>query len=71
MKTMPDRFIECRWSTTRKSIAALGVGQAKDFPASEYFNVKSSVERMNDAYNGIKQWIISGGKNRPYVKRLK
>lgn len=43
-------------------------GQVLTFPLSEYFNCKSSVERLNDAYAGARQW---SRKKRTTVTRIR
>jgi len=71
MSTMTNRFIISRWSPTRKSIHDLKVGGNAHFEPDEYYNVKSSVERLNDAYGGEKVWQMTGRKCGILVNRIK
>jgi hypothetical protein len=68
---LPARFQTMRWSSTRKAIHALAIGQSIVFPREEYFNAATSVKRLNEAYEGQQVWKITGGKPRPTVTRLK
>lgn len=66
---MTHRFQRSRWSDTRKSIHDLPLNSHLNLPATEYFNAKASVERLNDAY-GTTKWRITGGRNFPKVIRI-
>lgn len=68
MSSMTERFHRHRWSATRQEIDRMGVGQTINFPAGEYFNCKSSVERLNDAYGSARVWTL---KHRTEVTRIK
>lgn len=68
---MTARFQVSRWSATRRKIHALGVRKCARFPKKEYFNVAASVARLNDAYAGMRQWVISGGRKMPTAKRIR
>jgi hypothetical protein len=56
MPTLTKRFQRARWSSTRKRIDAMEPGQRRYFPRTDYFNCKSSVMRLNDAYEGTRVW---------------
>lgn len=60
MSTMVSRFQRWRWSPVRKAIAGMPPESRKTFNPSEYFNCKSSVDRLNDAYEGDRRWEVSG-----------
>lgn len=71
MSIMTARFNRTRWSKTRIQIDAMSSGTELTFPASQYFNCKSSVERLGDAYGGERKYSMSGGKkSRITVKRI-
>ena len=68
MSAMTERFQRSRWAPTRQEIERMGAGQTITFPDSEYFDCKSSVERLNDAYGSARKWTL---KNRTEVTRIK
>lgn len=53
---MVSRFQKSRWSPTRQQMHDMQSGDQKTFPGAEYFNVHSTVMRLNDAYCGGKTW---------------
>lgn len=67
---MVARFERRRWSPERKTVHALKVGQRRAFHAKQYFNVYSSVSRLNDAYEGQRVWKMRHSPF-PVVTRLK
>lgn len=69
--TLTDRFCRARWSKTRREIDAMAPGTELVFTGKEYFNAKSSVERLNDAYDGARQWTMVRAKGVVTVKRIK
>lgn len=71
MSVMSDRFFRARWSETRKRIDDMRVGDSLKFPPDEYVNAKSSVERLNEAYAGEREWVLVAKQTAPYSKRLK
>lgn len=58
MKTLPlvKRFQMSRWSAVRKAIHNMPISMCSYFPPKHYFNVKASIERLNDAYEGTRLW---------------
>lgn len=66
--TMIDRFQRTRWSDTRKAIDALPIGGTATFTGKQYYNAKASTDRLNDAYDGKRQYVIRGLIN-PTVTR--
>lgn len=71
MSTMTARFHRGRWSETRKQIDAMAPGDSLTFTEGQYFNAKASVERLNDAYAGMKIWSLSLNNKAPTVTRTK
>jgi hypothetical protein len=68
---MTDRFVRSRWSETRRQIDAMAKGEILTFNASQYFNAKASVDRLNDAYVGKRKWKLTRSKNTSTVTRTK
>lgn len=68
---MIARFQRRRWSNTRLRIEALSRGESATFTAPEYFNAKSSTERLNDAYADVRQWRIRCHLREATVTRTK
>lgn len=52
MSKISDNFQRWRWSEVRKQIDAMKPGTTLRFTCDKYFNVKSSVEHLSDAYDG-------------------
>lgn len=68
---MISRFQTARWSDTRKKIHALEAGQSLSFPQAEYFNAKSSADRLTEAYGGEREYKCSLKTGAPVVTRTK
>ena len=68
---MIARFQKVRWCPARHSIHDLKPGQHIHFDSSHYYNVKSTVERLNDAYRGLRKWMKETHHGKITVKRLK
>lgn len=56
MSVMSQQFQMSRWSPERRKIHNLEVGKSARFVADKYSNVKASVEHLNHAYGGERQW---------------
>lgn len=52
------RFNRKRWTPERVAIDAMKAADTLAFTEAQYFNVKSSVERLNDAYEGTRVWKL-------------
>lgn len=59
MNPVIERFQKQRWSNTRHQIHRMTPGDKMEFPMSEYFNAKATVDRFNDAYCGNRKWRMS------------
>lgn len=57
---MVRRFQRCRWSATRTAIAALQPGEKVHLASAEVNNAKTSVQRLQDAYEGQRHFKASG-----------
>lgn len=62
-----DRCFPARWSKTRRRIYAMAPGEKIHFPAREYFNAKTSVERLNALLG--ERWRIETRRARPGTAR--
>jgi hypothetical protein len=68
---MPARFQRSRWSETRRKIDAMPEGGVLRFGADQYHNCKATVDRLNDAYAGARQYTLSGCRKTVTVTRAK
>lgn len=57
---MVDRFRRHLWSPTRNAIDAMEPGAVKTFPPEQYFNCHTSVMRSNHAYEGTREYSMTG-----------
>lgn len=71
MNAMVRRFQRSRWSLVRVQIDGMMPRVWRTFPVSDYYNVKSSVERLNDAYMGERTWGMSRSMGLINVVRIK
>jgi len=60
-----------RWSATRWQIHGMNPGQVLIFDIDDYFNVKATVDRLNDAYIGELKWLKQRIKPQIRVTRIK
>lgn len=65
------RFLRKTWSPERSSIDAMAIDDRLQFAASQYANIKSSVERLNHAYEGMRVWRMTTVALAATVERVK
>ena len=68
---MVARFQLERWSAVRRAVHDLPVGVRKRFPLPDYFNCKSTVDRLNHAYEGTRAWRLVRRGPKITITRLK
>lgn len=56
MHPLVARFQRCRWSETRKRIDALEVGQSVTLPTTEFNNITTTIQRLQEAYEDTRRW---------------
>jgi len=71
MTAMTDRFQRQRWGETRIAIDEMRAGQVKPFGQAEFSNVRSSVARLNDAYEGERLYEYKCDRYTPIVTRVR
>lgn len=64
-----SRFILCRWSDVRKAIHALPVGGEVTLPHRKVNSVKTSISRLQDAYERTRRWRFETRKDGLLVRR--
>lgn len=68
---MIDNFQTARWSDTRNAIHAMKRHQVLTFPAEQYFNCHATVQRLNDAYSGVRRWVMTVKGKASTIRRAK
>jgi hypothetical protein len=69
--SMTDNFQQARWSETRAAIHAMKRHAVLSFPAEEYFNCHATVQRLNDAYSGVRKWVMTVKDKASTITRVK
>jgi len=64
------RFQRARWSETRRRMDAMRPGETLALARSEYYNAKSSTDRLNDAYEGSRRWFLKRERDRVMVRHI-
>ena len=54
--SMVKRFQKWRWCDTRHKIHDLDIGESVSFQKSQHSNARHGVERLNEAYQGEREW---------------
>jgi len=68
--TMVKRFLLRAWSTERINIHKMKIGDVLEFAGDKDY-LRSTVARLNDAYEGYKVWEIKLFKGTHYITRIK
>jgi hypothetical protein len=71
MSIMTERFKKMNWGEERKTIHSLLPGMETYFPVKGYNNIHTHVRRLNDAYDGDKEWTLEKRGGFRVVKRIK
>lgn len=57
--TMIARFQKHRWSKLRTEIHEMKPGEKRVFSPNCYNSAHATVDRLNDAYDGMRKWKLS------------
>jgi hypothetical protein len=68
---MTDKFQQMRWSATRQQIHAMKRRAVLTFPPEQYFNCHATVQRLNDAYSGVRRYVLTTKNKHSTITRSK
>ena len=68
---LTERFLRCRWSTTRKAIHSMQPGEKITRARSEKNNAVTSASRLREAYQDTRKWRVCVFPDSVTVERLK